>query len=126
MREDFTDEVKRAVSARVGTVCSNPDCRAPTSGPQDDSAKALNVVVAAHITGAAPGGPRNDPSVSSDARQHVDNAIWLCQHCAKQVARTCHLGPRLFVVNSGRTVPMHRGAIRQTACVSPTDGPETR
>jgi hypothetical protein len=53
MRDDFAEEAKRALAARVGNVCSNPDCRALTSGPQDDSTKALNVGVGAHITGAA-------------------------------------------------------------------------
>lgn len=85
MRDDFTEEVKRAIAARVGNLCSNPDCRALTSGPQEDPAKALNVGVAAHITSAAPGGPRYDPSLSADSRRHPDNAIWLCQTCAKLV-----------------------------------------
>lgn len=85
MRDDFTEEVKRTISARVGNLCSNPDCRALTSGPQDDTAKALNVGVAAHITSAAPGGPRHDPSLSPEVRRHADNAIWLCQTCAKLV-----------------------------------------
>lgn len=85
MRDEFTDEVKRAVSARVGSICSNPDCRAPTSGPQDDPTKALNVGVAAHITGAVPGGPRYDSSLSPESRRHADNSIWLCQNCAKLV-----------------------------------------
>ena len=41
--------------------------------------------VAAHITGAAPGGPRYDTSLSPEARRHADNAMWLCQTCAKLV-----------------------------------------
>ena len=85
MRDDFAEQVKRTISARTGGVCSNPDCRAPTSGPQDDPARALNLGVAAHITAAAPGGPRYDPSLTADARCDADNAIWLCQNCAKLV-----------------------------------------
>jgi hypothetical protein len=83
MRDDFTEEVKRTLAARAGGVCSNPDCRALTSGPQVDSTKALNVGVAAHITGASEGGPRYDPKLSPDERRHPDNGIWLCQTCAK-------------------------------------------
>ena len=56
MRDDFTDEVKRILAARTGNACSNPDCRAVTSGPQNDPTKAVNVGVAAHITAAAEGG----------------------------------------------------------------------
>lgn len=85
MRDDFSEEVKRILANRVGHECSNPDCRALTSGPQSDSAKALNVGVAAHITDASQGGPRFNPSLSSEQRCHADNGIWLCQNCAKLV-----------------------------------------
>jgi hypothetical protein len=85
MRDEFTEDVKRALAARAGNVCSNPDCVALTSGPQDDPAKALNVGVAAHITGAAPRGPRNDRSLTPEARRSADNGIWLCQNCAKVI-----------------------------------------
>jgi hypothetical protein len=70
MRDDFTEEVKRILAARVGNACSNPDCRALTSGPQSDSAKALNVGVAAHITAASEGGQRYNPALSSEERRH--------------------------------------------------------
>lgn len=85
MRDDFTEDVKRAIANRVANRCSNPECRAVTSGPQIDSAKALNVGVAAHITAASAGGPRYEPSLSSKERSHPDNGIWLCQTCAKLV-----------------------------------------
>ena len=85
MRDDFTEEVKRTMAARTGNACSNPDCGAPTSGPQDEPTKALNVGVAAHITGAAAGGERHNPSLSSEQRRHPDNGIWLCQTCAKLI-----------------------------------------
>jgi hypothetical protein len=73
------------MAARTGNACSNPDCGAPTSGPQDEPTKALNVGVAAHITGAAAGGERYNPSLSSEQRRHPDNGIWLCQTCAKLI-----------------------------------------
>ena len=85
MRDEFTEEVKRTLAARTGSACSNPDCRALTSGPQDDSTKALNVGVAAHITSAAEGGPRYNPLLSPEQRRHPDNGIWLCQTCAKLI-----------------------------------------
>lgn len=50
-----------------------------------DSVRSLNVGVAAHITGASPGGPRFDPELSNESRRGADNAIWLCQNCAKLV-----------------------------------------
>ena len=85
MRDDFSEEVKRTVAARVGYRCSSPVCRAPTSGPRADSSKSVNVGVAAHITAASPGGPRFDPSLTVEQRGHADNAIWLCQTCGKLV-----------------------------------------
>jgi hypothetical protein len=85
MRDDFSEEVKRTVAARVGHLCSNPKCRAPTSGPQIDSSKALNVGVASHITAASPGGPRYDQALTPDQRKSADNALWLCQTCGKLV-----------------------------------------
>jgi hypothetical protein len=85
MRNDFTDDVKRAVAARVGYRCSNPSCHALTSGSQVDPTKALNVGVAAHISAASPGGPRYNPLLSSEERRHANNAIWLCQKCAKLI-----------------------------------------
>ena len=85
MRDEFTDDVKRIAAARVGYQCSNPSCRTSTSGPQLDPAKALNVGVAAHISAASPGGPRYNPSLTAAERINPNNAIWLCQNCAKLV-----------------------------------------
>ena len=85
MREDFSETTKRILGQRVGNRCSNPDCHAPTTGPQVDAEKAINIGVAAHITAASSGGPGYDPSVTSAERAHPTNEIWLCQSCAKLV-----------------------------------------
>jgi hypothetical protein len=84
-RDDFSEPVKRRLADRVGHLCSNPDCRALTTGPHSDADKALNVGVAAHITAAAPGGPRYDPMLTPAQRGSIENAIWLCQNCAKLI-----------------------------------------
>jgi hypothetical protein len=70
---------------RVTYRCSNPRCRSGTSGPQIEESKAVNVGVAAHITAAAPGGPRFAKSLSPEARSAISNGIWLCQVCAKRI-----------------------------------------
>lgn len=85
MRDGFARPVKIAVASRAGHRCSNPVCRRPTSGPREDPRKSVNIGVAAHITAAAPGGPRYDPELSTDGRSSIANAIWLCQNCAKLV-----------------------------------------
>jgi hypothetical protein len=64
MRDDFNKEVKRVIAARVNNLCSNPSCRAQTSGPKVDSTKAINIGVAAHITAASPGGPRYESALT--------------------------------------------------------------
>ena len=85
MRDDFSEEVKWHVARRVGLRCSNPDCRALTSGPTADDSKSLNIGVAAHIRAASPKGTRYDPNMTSEERSHETNAIWLCQNHGKMV-----------------------------------------
>ena len=87
MRDDFPTDVKRVIAARVAWRCSNPRCRALTEGPNENPAKSTSVGVAAHITAASPGGPRYDPTLSSEARKSADNGIWLCETCARRVDR---------------------------------------
>ena len=85
MRDDFYQSVRRSLAHRVGLLCSNPECRAHTTGPQTDPVKIVDVGVAAHITAASPGGPRFDPCLSDKERASVTNGIWLCQNCAKLI-----------------------------------------
>jgi len=87
MRDDFPIDVKRSLALRVRHTCSNPDCLAPTAGPQDDPSGTVNIGVAAHITAAASGGKRFDPNLTPEQRGSIDNGIWLCQNCAKLIVR---------------------------------------
>lgn len=85
-RDDFPNQIKRQLAQRVRHSCSLPECQAPTSGPSDERNDAVNNVgVAAHITAAAPGGPRYDASLTAKDRSSIENGIWLCQTCAKKV-----------------------------------------
>jgi len=85
MRDEFSKETKDIVAKRVGLRCSNPNCRRPTSGPQAHPRKTVNIGVAAHITAASHGGPRYDDKMSPEERCGSENAIWLCQNCAKLI-----------------------------------------
>jgi len=85
VRADFTQAVCRVLGARVGLQCSNPECRAHTSGPKSSHEGAVNVGVAAHITAASEGGPRYDATMLDKQRRSVGNGIWLCQTCAKLI-----------------------------------------
>ncbi|PRX19151.1 hypothetical protein B0G75_13914 [Paraburkholderia sp. BL18I3N2] len=88
-RDEFSPTVKRALCLRVGTHCSNPGCRKPTTGPTTDKSKVNNIGQAAHIAAAAPGpgAARYDPTMTSEERSDVDNGIWLCQNCATMIDR---------------------------------------
>lgn len=85
MRDDFKAETKETLARRVGMRCSNPQCRKPTTGPRTRPTASINIGVAAHITAAAPGGPRFDNTLTPRARKAIENAIRLCQNCAKLV-----------------------------------------
>ena len=85
MRNDFSLKTKELLAKRVGYKCSSPSCRRSTTGPKEDSFGSVNIGVAAHITAAAPGGPRFDLNLAEKQRGAYENGIWLCQACAKLV-----------------------------------------
>jgi hypothetical protein len=82
MRDNFDENTRDILARRVGSHCSNPKCGKPTGGPQVNSAKAMNIGVAAHIAAASPGGKRYDPQQTPEQRKSLENGIWLCQTCA--------------------------------------------
>ncbi len=84
-RDDFSKPLRDALAKRVGMLCSNPACKMATSGPHTDANKSVCVGVAAHITAASPGGPRYDAKMTGEERSSIENAIWLCQNCAKLI-----------------------------------------
>ena len=84
-RAEFTKATKDVLAKRVGYCCSNPTCKSPTTGPHTDATRSVNIGVACHIYAAAPGGPRDDSSISREQRSEMSNAIWLCQSCAKLI-----------------------------------------
>ena len=82
-RDEFSQPTREALARRVGLSCSK--CRAATAGPHSVSTQVVNLGVAAHICAASPSGPRYDSFMSPQQRSSIDNAIWLCQTCAKLV-----------------------------------------
>ena len=83
-RDNFTELIKNKLATRVSYICSNPNCRKITIGP--DSKKGINNIgVAAHICAAAPRGPKYDVNMTEQERKSIDNGIWLCQSCAKLI-----------------------------------------
>ena len=82
---DFLEKTKQTLARRAGQVCSNPDCRKPTSGPHSDKNKALNLGEAAHIRAARKNQARYDPNMTDEARRDISNGIWLCRECARKI-----------------------------------------
>lgn len=78
-RDNFSAQVIRILAERSGGRCAI--CRAPTWGPHDSDFKATNVGQAAHITAAAPNGPRYDAYMSPKTRSSALNGMWLCGNC---------------------------------------------
>ncbi len=82
-RDNFKKPVVEALAKRAAYICSNPDCRTLTIGPSEaDPDKFIYIAEAAHIKAAAPGGPRYDPTMSSEQRSSIENALFVCSNCA--------------------------------------------
>lgn len=84
-RDNFYEPTKRALGLRVGYRCSNPKCKTLTVGPSSQPHETINIGEAAHITAAAPGGARYDPTINPQERRDISNGVWLCRRCAKIV-----------------------------------------
>src|ERR1700738_4079969 len=84
-RDDFSPSTRRILGERAAYICSNPDCRSNTIGPHSDPDRSLDTGVAAHICGAAPGGPRYDPTQTPEERKSIANGVWLCAKCSRVI-----------------------------------------
>lgn len=84
-RDDFSEPVKRALAERAGYRCSNPGCGQLTVGPASGHGGSVKIGVAAHITAAAPGGPRYDKTLTPEARSGITNGIWCCSNCGRLI-----------------------------------------
>jgi|GEM_PF-798152 len=84
-RDNFSKKIIEKLRSRVSNRCSNPDCRVPTTGPTKDPEKVNSIGVAAHISAAAPGGARYDPDLTVKQRKSINNAIWLCSNCSRDI-----------------------------------------
>lgn len=78
-RDDFKEPTKLQIAKRAGFLCSYPTCRKPTVGATSDDEGVIAVGTAAHICGAAPGGPRYDERQTPEERSSVKNGIWMCR-----------------------------------------------
>ncbi len=89
-RDDFKKSTIDILRKRVAYRCSNPDCRVVTVGPTQEKFKSNSIGVAAHICAASAGGPRFDPSMTTEQRKSIENAIWLCSSCSVKIDKDPH------------------------------------
>lgn len=119
-RHNFTVKTVDILGKRVGFLCSNPQCRKHTIGPNTNPEKATVVGVAAHITAAAPGGPRFDPEMEKKDRKAIENGIWLCVNCSTLIDKDPDAYP-VETLNSWRDEAENsmseelRGQIKETS-----------
>jgi hypothetical protein len=87
-RDNFSSKTIKALGLRANHRCSFPGCGSSTSGPSNESPMAhVNIGVAAHIHGAAPGSRRYLPSMTPEQRSHIENGIWLCANHSIEIDR---------------------------------------
>ena len=82
---DFIQKTKEILAKRAGQICSNPECRNPTSGPHSEDDKAINLGEAAHIRAARRSQARFDQNMTDHERSNIRNGIWLCRKCARKI-----------------------------------------
>ena len=80
---DFNKKTVETLAKRARYLCSNPDCRVSTVGPNSDPEKATVIGEAAHIFGARPNAKRFVNDMGDPARASITNGIWLCRNCHK-------------------------------------------
>jgi hypothetical protein len=86
-RDNFSKKVIISLAGRVAYLCSNPFCRRGTIGPNTVRDRTTLIGIAAHITAAAPGGPRYVSTLTDVQRKDIDNGIWLCSNCSILIDR---------------------------------------
>jgi hypothetical protein len=87
MPPDFTKKTIDILAKRAAYLCSNPDCRVSTVGPNSESAEATVIGEAAHVYAARADQARYDGHMTDQARSEISNAIWLCRNCHRVVDR---------------------------------------
>lgn len=87
MVPDFSKKTVETLAQRAAYLCSNPDCRVSTVGPNTEPDKSTTIGEAAHIYGARPDMARYDQGMSDGTRGEITNGVWLCRNCHKLIDR---------------------------------------
>ncbi|KQW99035.1 hypothetical protein [Flavobacterium sp. Root420] len=71
MNPDFSKNTIDTLAKRAAFMCSNPDCRVLTVGPNSDPEKSTKIGEAAHIYGARIGSKRYIDTMTDPARAEI-------------------------------------------------------
>ena len=124
-RDDFSKTTIDKLKKRVAMKCSL--CSAPTSGPGEGTDGENSIGVAAHICAAAANGPRYDPSMSTEERKSIENAIWMCGSCSRiidndvetytteELKKVKHEAEERAANELGKVPPTKEDAVKQLA-----------
>lgn len=72
-----------------GNRCANPNCRCEIVSPDGRE----NVGESAHVHGRSDGGPRAIRDLSDEARNSIDNLIYLCSNCHTRIDQNADAYP---------------------------------
>ena len=72
-RDEFTPATRKTIAERSGYRCAI--CGCSTAGPALDPNDSINIGEAAHITAAAPRGPRYESTLAPELRKSADNGV---------------------------------------------------
>ncbi len=84
---DFPIAVKRIIAQRVNYICSNPECRCFTAGPNIKDKTDTKIADCAHIYSGASDGPRYNLTIDENFLKSAKNALWLCKNCHRRIDR---------------------------------------
>jgi hypothetical protein len=85
MFPDFNKNTVKILGERAAYLCSNPDCRISTIGPNSNPKKSTILGEGAHIYGAREKSKRFVKEMTDQSRAEVTNGIWLCKNCHKKI-----------------------------------------
>src|SRR5579864_6597935 len=109
MRDEFKPDVKDILAKRVGMRYSNPNCRQPTCGPQEESSKVLNIGVAAHIQPLRRWGHVTMPSFRQTSVLRLTMAFGCVRTAESSLTMTRGVSRRICCAN-GNDCPRRRRA----------------
>lgn len=84
-RDNFSAAVKTELAKRVNYHCSV--CDTQTIAARTGTDTSFTIGKAAHIKGAAVGGPRYDSTQTSAERSSIHNGLWACANCSDIIDR---------------------------------------